>query len=60
MEKKDIIILVLAFVLAGFSLYRKYIKKKEGSAGSSPRKKQVGSSLKDQADDYEPYSGSKS
>lgn len=59
MEKKDIIIIVVAFALAGFSLYRKYIKKKEGSAGSTPHKKQGGSSLKDQADDYEPYSGRK-
>lgn len=60
MEKKDIIILVAAFVLAGFSLYRKYMKKKESSSDNTPLKKSGRSSLKDQADDYEPYSGGKS
>ena len=60
MEKKDIIILVVVFATIGFSLYRKYMKKNESSSGSTPRKKSGGSSLKDQADDYEPYSGGNS
>lgn len=61
MEKKDIIILVVVFATIGFSLYRKYMKKKnESSSGSTPRKKSGRSSLKDQADDYEPYSGGNS
>ncbi len=60
MEKKDIIILVVAFAFAGFSLYRKYVKKKESSASGTRMKNQGGNSLKDQADDYEPYSGGKS
>ena len=60
MEKKDYIILVAAFVFAGFSLYRKYAKKQNGSS----RDKSAGifgkrGSLRDQPDDYEPYSGKK-
>lgn len=61
MEKKDIIILVVVFATIGFSLHRKYMKKKnESSSGSTSRKKSGGNSLKDQADEYEPYSGGKS
>jgi len=52
---------VVVFATIGFSLYRKYMKKKnESSSGSTPRKKSGRSSLKDQADDYEPYSGGNS
>ncbi|NLE35782.1 MAG: hypothetical protein GX622_11815 [Bacteroidales bacterium] len=58
METKDIIILVVAFALAGFSLYRRYVKQKSmggkgrSSGGIGPKR-----SLKDQPDDYEPYAG---
>ena len=60
MEKKDYIILVAAFVVAGFSLYRKYAKKQndrtgEKSAGVFGKR----GSLRDQPDDYEPYSEEK-
>ncbi|HEX2970103.1 MAG TPA: hypothetical protein VHO46_13485 [Bacteroidales bacterium] len=52
METKDIIILVAALTLAGFSLYRKYVSKK-GAQGQKP-----GNELtSDKDDDYEPYSG---
>jgi hypothetical protein len=56
MEKKDIIILVLALLGAGFSLYRKYMKKKgtPDVAGNISRSPSAFSSSKD--DDYEPYS----
>jgi hypothetical protein len=56
METKDILLFALIFAAAGFSLYRKYVKKnqpgqadqKGNSTGSAF------SSVKD--DDYEPYS----
>jgi hypothetical protein len=60
MKTKDIIFLVFFLLVAGFSLYRKYIKKnagndKDGSATKSSS--QFSSNSKN--DDYEPYSGSK-
>jgi len=56
METRDIILFAFIFAAAGFSLYRKYVKKdqpgqadqKGNATGSSF------SSVKD--DDYEPYS----
>jgi hypothetical protein len=60
MEKKDYIILVAAFVIAGFSLYRKYARKqKSGFSGKSGSTSGRGGGLRDQPDDYEPYSGKK-
>ena len=59
METKDILILVAVFALSGYSLYRRYAKKNAGPAGSGSSKSQVKNSLKDQADDYEPYTGKK-
>ncbi|HCM58773.1 MAG TPA: hypothetical protein DIS74_00015 [Bacteroidales bacterium] len=60
MENKDYIILAAAFVFAGFSLYRKYAKKKNdgltGKPGTGFGKR---GGLRDQPDDYEPYSGKK-
>lgn len=57
MEKKDIIILVVALLGAGFSLYRRYMKKKgtPNVSGLDSKSSSVfSSSSKD--DDYEPYS----
>jgi hypothetical protein len=57
METKDIVILAAVFVFSGYSIYRRYMKKTGGSPGAGPLKNTPKSSLKDQADDYEPYSG---
>jgi hypothetical protein len=58
METKDIIILTALFAVSGYSLYRKYLKKKGIEApGRSQRSFTAKSSIRDQADDYEPYSG---
>lgn len=57
MEKKDIIILVATMAALAFSLYRRYMKKKNEGSSPSAEKKLTGpfsSSSKD--DDYEPYS----
>ena len=59
METKDIIIIAAAFMLAGFSLYRKYVRKNGGRPGSSSRKPGEKNNLRDQPDDYEPYTGKK-
>lgn len=60
METKDIVVLVVVVIALGFSYYRKYMKKKEGITGGLSRQNTPRNSLKDQADDYEPYSGRKS
>jgi hypothetical protein len=56
METKDILLFALIFAAAGFSLYRKYVKKNQpgqpGQKGNSTGSSF--SSVKD--DDYEPYS----
>jgi len=60
METKDIFILIAVLSFAGFSLYRKYMKKKE--AGDSQDKDSQSGSLfssHSKDDDYEPYSGKK-
>lgn len=60
MKTKDIFLLVFFLLLAGFSLYRKYMKKKSGddNKGSGTKSSsQFSSNPKD--DDYEPYSGNK-
>jgi hypothetical protein len=56
MEKKDIIILVIALLGVGISIYRKYMKKKgtPNVTGNIPESPSAFSSSKD--DDYEPYS----
>jgi len=60
METKDIFILVAVVSFAGFSLYRKYMKKKEAGDGQD-KDAQAGSRFSSQSkdDDYEPYSGKK-
>lgn len=60
METKDIVILVVVVIALGISYYRKYKKKNEGLTGGSLHQNTTRNSLKDQADDYEPYSGRKS
>jgi hypothetical protein len=60
METKDIIILAACLLAAGFSLYRKYMKKSAGNekSGFGPAStSQFSSHSAD--DDYEPYSGKK-
>lgn len=57
METKDIVILAAVFALSGYSLYRRYAKKNEGAGGAGALKNTSKNSLKDQADDYVPYSG---
>ena len=60
MENKDYIILVAAFVIAGFSLYRKYAKRQNSGFSGKPGPSSGRSGgLRDQPDDYEPYSGKK-
>lgn len=56
--KKDILVFVLVFAALGFSLYRRYVKNKQG--GNSYQKPgttgSTGSSFSSIKDDYEPYS----
>jgi hypothetical protein len=60
METKDIIIYSAVIALTGFSLYRKYVKKKgEGGPEKSTGIFTPRGSLRDQPDDYEPYDGKK-
>ena len=54
MEAKEIIIIVVAFALAGLSLYRKYVSKKTGSTPGQNPANELNSG---RDDDYEPYSG---
>lgn len=55
MEKKDILFTVVLFALAAFSLYRRYVKSKQGKAGNTSGKTAEKSGLSSQPDDYEPY-----
>jgi hypothetical protein len=60
METKEIILLIACFILMGFSLYRKYVKKSAEKKDNVPgpgSSSQFSSSARD--DDYEPYSGSR-
>ncbi len=59
MDKKDIIILVSVFLLAGLSFYRKFAKKKGAFPGTPEKKAEGRNGLHGQPDDYEPYSGNK-
>ncbi len=54
MDSKDIIIFAAVFAALGFSLYRKYVKKNQGSQGTQNKPGSSFPSSKD--DDYEPYS----
>jgi len=57
MEKKDLILLIMVFTVAGFSIYRKYFMKGKGKNGSAPAQKSSPMfSSKSMDDDYEPYS----
>jgi hypothetical protein len=59
MDKKDIIIYIAVLMLIGLSLYRKYAKKKGITPGKPVQKSEGKNSLREQPDDYEPYSGRK-
>jgi len=59
MEKKDIFILTAMLLLAGLSLYRRYMKKKSDAGGFPAKKPPEKNSLSGQPDDYEPYTGKK-
>jgi len=60
METKDIIILVLCLVVAGYSLYRKYMKKNaEGTSRNQTSDSSSQFSSKSKDDDYEPYADKK-
>jgi hypothetical protein len=54
MDSKDIVIFVAVFAALGFSLYKKYVKKNQGSQGTHNKPGSSFPSSKD--DDYEPYS----
>ena len=54
MEKKDILILLLIFSVAGIRLYQKYGKKNQEKPGNSNKSGSSFSSMND--DGYEPYS----
>ena len=58
MDKKEIILLAVVFIFAGFRIYQKYF-----SIGSHGKKeagnKETDSVSSSSGDDYEPYSGSK-
>lgn len=59
METNEIIFLVALFALAGYSLYRRYIKKNTGVPGRPQGGFSDKGGLKGETDDYEPYSGTK-
>ena len=59
MEKKDIIIYGAMLLLVGFSLYRRYMKKKSDAGGFSASKPPGKNTLSAQPDDYEPYTEKK-
>ena len=56
MSTSDIILLAVAFIALGFSLYRKYVKKNQGKTGFN-QSRNTGSSFAQPSkdDDYEPY-----
>ncbi len=55
MSSKDIIVFVAAFTLAGFSIYRRYMRKNK--AGSTDNKNSSSSAFPSskKEDEYEPY-----
>ncbi len=56
MTSKDIIIYAAVIAAVGFSLYRRYVKNKQGNAGKSGKAQTPGSSFSSSKDDdYEPY-----
>jgi len=56
MDKSDIFTIVIVVLALGFSLYRRYMKKKQGNT-SQPSGKEINSSFPSGSrdDDYEPY-----
>ena len=59
MDIKDIIPIFFLLLFIGVIFYRKFAKKKGALPGSSVNKPEGRKGLRDQPDDYEPYSGKK-
>ena len=59
MDIKDIIPIGFFLLFVGIMLYRKFAKKKGALPGSPFNKPEGRKGLRDQPDDYEPYSGNK-
>ncbi len=57
MKSKDILLIILIIVAAGFSMYRKYAKKNQQGTGGFSRPGSPSSQADSKDDDYEPYSG---
>jgi hypothetical protein len=57
MKSKDIFLIILIIVAAGFSIYRKYVKKNQQGTGGFSRPDGRSSQADSKDDDYEPYSG---
>jgi hypothetical protein len=57
MSTTEIILITVAFIALGFSLYRKYVKKDQDKTGYSQNKSSGSSFTSHSKDDnYEPYS----
>jgi len=56
MSKTEVILLIAAFIFAGFRIYQKYFRKEQHNQKNSGRKDSGAISLSHN-DDYEPYSG---
>jgi hypothetical protein len=56
MNTTEAILIAIAFLALGFSLYKKYVKKDQGKTNNN-RDKNTGSSFSSYSkdDDYEPY-----
>lgn len=58
MSSTEIIFITALFLLAGFQIYRKYVKKDTDKPGTGSNKESDSSfSSISKDDDYEPYSG---
>lgn len=56
MSKSEVIILIAAFIFAGFRIYQKYFGKNSKGQGKNGSLS-GNASFSEQSDDYEPYSG---
>jgi hypothetical protein len=57
MSTTEVILIACVFVVLGFSLYKKYIKKDQDKTGYGQKKTKGSSfSFPSKDDDYEPYS----
>lgn len=53
MSTSELILIIVAFIALGFSIYRRYIKKDSGKKGTQHN---ISSGSISRDDDYEPYS----